>query len=118
MMLDETLRPGCYCSAGPCFRDEPTLDKHHRYAFFKLELIHYGDNLMSARRMAHEADLVMWNLFGEEHVVKCVETAEGYDLEVNGIEVGSYGRREHKGHKWIYGTGLALPRATSAFGRR
>ncbi len=124
MMLDGTLKPGRYQSAGPCFRDEPVLDAHHQYAFFKLELIEYlGPRDLpitdgSARYMAHQADLVMWKLFDKEHEVKCVATESGYDLEIRGVEVGSYGAREAGGHRWVYGTGLALPRATLAVGRR
>lgn len=39
----------------------------------------------------------------------------GYDLLLSGIEVGSYGFREYKNNKWIYGTGLAEPRFSQAF---
>lgn len=121
MMLDGTLKPGFYQSAGPCFRDEQALDAQHHYSFFKLELINYLDpkeEFAFARVMAHHADMVMWRLFDKEHEVKCVPTDAGYDLEINGVEVGSYGYREHAGHRWVYGTGLALPRATFAVGRR
>ncbi len=124
MMLDGTLKPGHYQSAGPCFRDETVLDAQHQYSFFKLELIHYlGSRDLpitdgSARFMAHVADQVMWKLFEKEHELKCIGTESGYDLEINGVEVGSYGYREHAGHRWVYGTGLALPRATFAVGRR
>jgi len=124
LMLDDALRPGHYCSAGPCFRDEPTVDDQHQLSFFKIELIHYlGQNqdwldATNPRVMAHHADMVMWRLFDKEHELKCVQTEAGYDLQINGVEVGSYGKREHAGHRWVYGTGLALPRATFAVGRR
>ena len=40
--------------------------------------------------------------------------ARSIDIEVDGVEVGSYGIREYKcGDKiytWVYGTGVALPR--------
>lgn len=32
------------------------------------------------------------------------------DIVFRGIELGSYGIREHKYLKWVYGTGLAEPR--------
>ncbi len=42
--------------------------------------------------------------------VEIVATDEGWDLEVNGIEVGSYGFRQSGGRRWACATGLALPR--------
>jgi hypothetical protein len=47
-----------------------------------------------------------------ESVVDIIETKEGFDLEVSGIEIGSYGIRSCEYLKWIYGTGLAEPRMT------
>ena len=40
------------------------------------------------------------------------------DLEIAGIEVGSYGIRHHElvGH-WAFGTGLAEPRYSQAMGK-
>ncbi len=121
MMLNGELKPGHYCSAGPCFRDEPVIDDQHQVSFFKIELIHYlgpQEELRGARVMAHNADLVMWRLFDKEYPTVYVATEAGYDLTVNDVEVGSYGTREHKGHRWVYGTGLALPRATYALRHR
>jgi hypothetical protein len=43
-------------------------------------------------------------------------TDDCMDLTINGIEVGSYGKREFKNIKWIYGTGLAEPRFSIANG--
>lgn len=37
-----------------------------------------------------------------------------YDLEINNIEVGSYGIRQYKNLFWVYGTGLAEPRFSQA----
>jgi hypothetical protein len=36
------------------------------------------------------------------------------DLEINGIEVGSYSRRSFGGISWTCGTGLAEPRFSMA----
>ena len=46
--------------------------------------------------------------------VDVVPTKEGYDLMINGIEVGSYGLRMGNGYEWVYGTGLAEPRFSVA----
>ena len=52
------------------------------------------------------------------NVPTAVKTDEGYDLEINGIEVGSYGARYHaKIGWWAYGTGLAEPRYTTAMNK-
>ena len=42
--------------------------------------------------------------------VDIVKTEEGYDLEVGGIEIGSYGIRKCDYLEWIYGTACAEPR--------
>ncbi len=120
LMLDEKLRPGLYCSAGPCFRDETQVDATHLYAFFKVELIKvYGRTETSyehdVRLMAHDARAVLEHLYGPNGFCQLVKTEEGLDLEVDGVEVGSYGYREREGHRWVYGTGLALPRASQAY---
>jgi hypothetical protein len=39
-----------------------------------------------------------------------VVTADGLDIEVDGVEVGSYGRRACALGAYDYGTGLAEPR--------
>lgn len=122
LMLDNAIRPGNYVSAGPCFRDEEVVDQTHQYAFFKVELITIqsstGTRLTDsdARYMASEVEDVLYEMYGfGAHVVK---TPDGWDIEVEGVEVGSYGVREYNGHRWVYGTGLALPRTPIAFGVR
>ena len=45
-----------------------------------------------------------------------VKTEEGLDIELNGIEIGSYGYRSYKDFHWIYGTALAEPRFSLAAG--
>lgn len=119
LMLDEKIQPGNYVSAGPCFRDEENVDALHQYAFFKVELIqiiHPRDPMPThgaARVMANDADEVLYNMYGPGAQV--VRTPEGWDIEVEGVEIGSYGVREYKGHRWVYGTGLALPRTHIAY---
>lgn len=126
LMLDGAIQPGSYCSAGPCFRDEPEVDELHRYSFFKLELIRiYASNeapeLLDVWKIAHLAKDVHADLYwlGEKSKkqLRVVKTDAGYDLELAGVEVGSYGLREHAGRRWLYGTGLALPRAQIARSR-
>lgn len=126
LMIDGKIASGSYCSAGPCFRDEPTVDELHRYSFFKLELIKIlgpseQPELIDVWKMAHAAKDVHANLYWLSkkslEQLRVVRTDQGYDLELAGVEVGSYGLREHDGHRWLYGTGLALPRAQIARSR-
>lgn len=118
LMLDDKLPAGLYVTAGPCFRDEPVVDQHHQYAFFKVELIHllrWNETLQphSVQSVARDAEQVIYELYGPG--AKVVKTPEGYDLEVEGVEIGSYGVRSFKNWTWVYGTGLALPRTPQAF---
>ncbi len=119
MMVDNQIKPGYYCSAGPCFRDEPIVDELHLYNFFKLELIVIASLnviLPSARRIAHDAQQAIEDVCGVG--CKLITTEDGFDFEINGIEVGSYGTRQYLNYHWVYGTGLALPRTILACSRR
>jgi aspartyl/asparaginyl-tRNA synthetase len=124
-MLDGALESGKYVAAGPCFRNEPIVDDLHLTSFFKTELLYYIDTSdvihSSIDRLINQALLdarqVMEYLasnLGRTVWIKTVTTAFGYDLTLNGIEVGSYGYRSYHDHHWVYGTGLALPRFTQA----
>jgi len=126
LMLDGKIQPGSYCSAGPCFRDEPMVDELHRYCFFKLELIKiYASNEVPEQldvwKIAHAAKDVHVELYWlnkkHQEQLRVVKTDVGYDLELANVEIGSYGLREHAGNRWLYGTGLALPRAQIARSR-
>lgn len=126
LMMDGKIQSGSYCSVGPCFRDEPEVDELHRYSFFKLELIKiYATTevpqLLDAWKMVHVAKEIHTELYWlskrNQEQLRMVKTEQGYDLELAGVEIGSYGLREHAGHRWLYGTGLALPRAQIARSR-
>lgn len=45
---------------------------------------------------------------------KIVKTDIGYDIMYDDIELGSYGIRECSFLRWIYGTGCAEPRLSTA----
>ncbi len=97
--------PGNYVSAGPCFRfgDNGQPGKHPY--FFKVELCSVGQTMQLAKIISDA------NTYLKGQVVP---TEEGFDIEINGIEVGSYGSRNIDGMLWHYGTGLAEPRYTEA----
>jgi seryl-tRNA synthetase len=113
------LADGWYVSAGPCFRLEEKLDTYHQYQFFKVELLCFFKEEDTKDRVL---DTLICNAidFMETYKAKLDirETSEGLDLEINGIEVGSYGTRYHeKIGWWGYGTGIAEPRFTQALTR-
>lgn len=106
------LPDGKYQCVTPCYRDEPVYDNLHRQHFLKLELIHVNPAAPedAVNDMIYRAFKFLWRYVP---VIK-VKTDQGYDLMCAGIELGSYGFREHEGMRWVYGTGIAEPRTTIA----
>jgi hypothetical protein len=107
------LPPGRYVSMTPCFRREDQVTETHKRYFMKVELYASGDaNPDTALEFANIAREFM---HGEtDQRIDLVTTSEGYDLEIGGIEVGSYSARQGGGMSWTCGTGLAEPRFTTA----
>ncbi len=107
------LEPGRYVTCTPCFRNEPIVDEFHQKQFMKVEL--YSNEKDQDSLYVDFAHLARHFLYHHGYTeAQLVETAEGFDLEVGGIEVGSYSSRVHKGHAWTCGTGLAEPRFSTA----
>jgi len=97
----------------PCFRHEDYDELHHPY-FMKVELV---DTLDTSDGSLHRMIAAAQEFF--EHFVptKLINMENGtWDLveASKGIELGSYGRRQHQGQVWLYGTGLAEPRLAQA----
>ena len=120
------LEDGDYIAVTPCFRHTDALersDELHRAYFMKAELIHashepipasYGTRLAAQARdcFLHLAPAA---LADKAHsALRMVHTESGYDLELSGIEIGSYGVRRYEDLWWAYGTALAEPRFTQA----
>lgn len=113
LALRNELAPGKYMALTPCFRDDKEDDLHQKY-FMKLELIdvsknHYPSAIIN---MINDARYVLSQFSRKALVIQ--PTDDGSDLTLNGIEIGSYGRRAYKDINWIYGTGLAEPRFSIA----
>lgn len=110
------LKPGTYQCTTPCFRDELKKDKLHLPYFMKVELI----RVLSPSKPGDFSSLMAnaKEFFGTYAKPEQIKTDIGMDLEIAGIEVGSYGFREHDDFKWIYGTGCAEPRLSQAMARR
>ncbi len=109
MWMDGILKKGKWQCATPCFRDEPIIDDLHLNYFFKVELIEVlpADPEKSLHRMVNDAIRFFRNYVS----VEVEDTSIGHDIiSSGGIELGSYGYREHGDFKWVYGTGVAEPR--------
>jgi aspartyl-tRNA synthetase len=127
----DDLTPGYYFSISPCFRDNEE-DEFHFTDFMKLELCIVGPSDESAVSRSLERMIqTCLGFFTKEFkgstdcrygvAPTAVRTKDGFDIEINGIEVGSYGFREVKVsgviRRWVYGTGLAEPRFTQVVQR-
>lgn len=100
-----------YYSVSPCFRGAPPDDPYHNLHFMKVELYYPTGTPKDVGRMV-EAAAKFFALEGA--IPEIVKTPEGFDLNVGGVEVGSYGYRSVGDHAWVYGTGLAEPRFSQA----
>ncbi len=106
-----------YQCVTPCFRDD-VKDEFHQRCFLKLELIEVlgedeANDIVVLEKMINDA----WDFFAKfanEEDMEEIDYGDNFDIEVNGVEVGSYGARSHQGFSWAYGTGVAEPRFSIA----
>lgn len=123
------LRPGRYVGLTPCFRpgDE---GPNKQETFYKVELYRtdFVDRWAVDEMLLQVTEFARIELRHEEFLLEVVETPEqdGYyfpiklttehscDLNLNGVEIGSYGLRENGDYRWAYGTGHAEPRFSMA----
>ena len=121
-----------YCAITPCFRNEPKLDEQHQPYFMKCELISWvqpdgnlTEQVIEMHRMIDDCRKFFEAEGLEVEVVPNSEwrhdplAVDGQAFDVvsfrTGVEVGSYGIREHSSvGRWIYGTGIAEPRFSYA----
>lgn len=104
------------CCITPCFRIEPSYDDLHFPYFMKLELINTDASNDNLRRMIYDAR----EFFNEYMEVDIEETGPNtYDIvdKKLHIELGSYGIRSLDNTRFIYGTGVALPRLDTVIDR-
>jgi len=108
------LSNGKYIACTPCFRMLDNDTTHDQY-FMKVELYVVHDNITGhdLNTMIKQAKDYFNSNIGEA-AVDIVSTNAGYDIDLNGIEIGSYGIGNHNGRKWVYGTAIAEPRFSYA----
>lgn len=118
---DGELEDGDWMALTPCYRDEPVFDDVHLPVFLKLELIRIVDDAnfftrTEAMYLAHKMQKFFMEYYGMPTTL--LETEIGWDVMYEDLELGSFGvRRSMTGRSYIYGTGLAEPRASIAISR-
>lgn len=111
--LEIDLPPGRYMAVSPCFR-AGEVDALHQETFMKLELHQTSDTDLSYVHDMIDDACEFFDQHCGSRPLFINDTADGWDIEIAGIEVGSYGVRDSGGRTWVYGTGLALPRFSLA----
>ena len=102
------LMKGKYISLTPCFRDEDFTLLHTKY-FMKSEIFINDDvSDKTLKNLIGNAMGFFDGVLGDK--VSLVPTDIGYDIEYEGIELGSYGIRDFGFVRYIYGTSCAEPR--------
>lgn len=116
LYLKDFLPKGKFQTVTPCFRHE-LFDLTHTKYFLKNELIITenvnNDTLMEVVMMAKDFFLSKLGIENEKKMHILVNEEGGYDIEYNGIELGSYGIRSCPFLQWIYATGCAEPRLST-----
>lgn len=114
---------GKFQTVTPCIRPD-TFDSYHTKYFMKNELIwynvkgiaNYGQPWLD--EMLRLSMTLFSNLVGSNYYdkLKVVQQSEhSYDIELDGVEIGSYGFRSTDFVSWVYGTGIAEPRFSSVY---
>lgn len=107
LYLKEFLPKGQFQTITPCFRED-SFDFTHTKYFMKNELIKTDVvNISELEKMVALCE----KFFNQYlHKVSIVKTPEGFDINFEERELGSYGIRQTPFLNWIYGTGVAEPR--------
>jgi hypothetical protein len=106
---------GKFQTVTPCMRNEP-FDQSHMKCFVKNELISYDTNSVYiepdvAYMMMKDALRFFSTEVQDKSLLKEVMTSPiSWDIEYDGVEIGSYGVRQCDFVAWAYATGVAEPR--------
>lgn len=109
LILHNDLKYGNYQCITPCVRMHDEEDYIHQKVFIKLELISINpkDPQYELMKMLFYCYAIFSCYTKNLNITK---TESGFDININNIEIGSYGVRKYKDITWVYGTGIALPR--------
>ena len=112
LYLKSFLPKGTYQTITPCFRYEAFDFLHTKY-FMKNELIKTDRVTELSLQEVVNRSLEFFKPLFKHNQLEIIKTEIGYDIEVDGKELGSYGIRSCEFLDWIYGTGCAEPRTSS-----
>lgn len=109
LYLKDFLPKGQFQTVTPCFRYDEFDFLHTKY-FMKNELI--KTDVVNEIECEKIVDICLnfFSIYFNKSNLDVIKSSEGFDIEIYGNELGSYGIRECKFLKWIYGTGCAEPR--------
>jgi seryl-tRNA synthetase len=108
------LTKGKFQTVTPCFRDEVQGPVRRKF-FMKNELMVAHSNKKSdLEKIIDDAYNFFKTQVPHKNLLSIVKTCEGFDIEYNKIEIGSYGIRQCSFLDWVYGTGVAEPRLERA----
>jgi hypothetical protein len=113
---DQLEDGGKYQTITPCYRRELVEDEWHLPHFMKNELIIKGGQDKDVIWIA-KACQQFFEIYSKKQVDLKL-TDEGIDLEIDGIEIGSYGLRVFNDMQWVYGTGCAEPRFSKLMNKK
>ncbi len=122
LQLQDKLKGTQFMSVSPCFRNDIE-DYYHQQEFMKLELIYFSNYEIIKEEIQYQIikrfvlNFIIKKLKIKTSDIAILETKDNNsiyseDILINGIEYGSYGIRQFQGKYYIYGTGVALPRAS------
>lgn len=122
LQLQDKLKGTQFMSVSPCFRNDIE-DYYHQQEFMKLELIYFCNYEIIKEEIQYQIikrfvlNFIIKKLKIKTSDIAILETKDNNsiyseDILINGIEYGSYGARQFQGKYYIYGTGIALPRAS------
>lgn len=100
------------CCITPCFRIEHDYDNLHHAYFMKLELINTDATDSNLQQMIDGAQQFFSRYTDTEIEQTDTDLYDIVDQKLQ-TELGSYGFRLYQNRRFIYGTGLALPRLDS-----
>lgn len=130
LIMKGVIPSGKYVTCTPCYRFERQ-DFLHRKVFMKVEAINFVNlldndinkllNVDDVDQMVQTAILNFNNIVTSDYRVvpqstrSSVDIINPIDIELNSVEIGSYGLRQYKNLvKWVYGTAIAEPRFSVA----
>lgn len=113
-IMEGSIEPGKYQTVVPCFQ---ATSPHGNS--MKLDLIWYQpETIQVAYQTLLNDALECFFEVSDAETFGAVATESGYNVEFNGVVIGSYGVRKmdanEKNHLWVYGTGLAEPKFSVA----